>query len=234
MGIIRNNMEMPAKQSFPEMENNILNYWKSKGVFQKSLEARKGGERFSFYDGPPFATGLPHYGHILAMTIKDIVTRYQTMKGKYVPRRSGWDCHGLPVEYELEKELGIKNKTEIVKFGVDKFNTKARQIVLRYVNEWTATMTRMGRWIDTEGAYTTMSNDYIESVWWVFKQIWDKGLVYEDYRVSPYCPRCGTALSNFEMTQGYREITEESISYFSLITSSRSLAKIKNNGLLLS
>lgn len=202
---------MPAKQSFPEMENKVLHFWKEEKIFQKSLEVRQHGPRFSFYDGPPFATGLPHYGHILAMTIKDIVTRYQTMKGKYVPRRNGWDCHGLPVEYELEKELGIKNKTEIEKYGVDKFNAKAREIVLRYVDEWTSTITRMGRWIDTENAYTTMSNDYIESVWWVFKQIWEKGLVYRDDRVSPYCPRCGTGLSNFEMTQGYREITESSI-----------------------
>lgn len=204
-------MKKPSGESFPQIEERVLKFWKKAEIFDKSLEQRKNAPRFSFYDGPPFATGLPHYGHILAMTIKDVVTRYKTMQGFYVPRRNGWDCHGLPVEYELEKELGIKTKSDIEKMGVDVFNKKAREIVLRYVDEWTETMGRMGRWIDTKNAYTSMSNDYIESVWWVFKQIWDKGLVYKDFRVSPYCPRCGTALSNFEVTQGYKEVGDESV-----------------------
>ncbi len=204
-------MKKTTGETFPQIEEKVLAFWKDEGIFEKSLELRKDSPRYSFYDGPPFATGLPHYGHILAMAIKDVVTRYKTMQGFYVPRKNGWDCHGLPVEYELEKELGLKGKADIEKLGVDVFNQKARGIVMRYSSEWVKTIERMGRWIDTENAYKTMDNDYIESVWWVFKQIWDKGYVYKDYRVSPYCPRCGTTLSNFEVTQGYKDVKDESV-----------------------
>src|SRR3989344_9056240 len=138
--------QVSPKVDFPKLEHDILEYWKKNKIFEKSLEKRKKEKKFTFYDGPPFATGLPHYGHILAMTIKDMVTRYKTMRGYYVPRRAGWDCHGLPVEYELEKELGIKNRTEIVRtVGIETFNKKAREIVLRYTDEWVHTMRRMGR-----------------------------------------------------------------------------------------
>src|SRR3989338_2980771 len=161
------------KTHLPEIEHKHIEYWKRKGIFEKSVEQRKGKTKFVFFDGPPFANGLPHYGHIMALSLKDAVTRYFTMRGYYVPRRNGWDCHGLPVEYEIEKELGLKSKKEIVDYGVAKFNQKARQSVFRYSQVWTKTMQRLGRWMDFKNAYTTLDNDYIESVWWVLKQIHD-------------------------------------------------------------
>jgi len=197
------------KTSIPELEKEILKFWSSKQIFKKSLEQRKKAPQFTFYDGPPFANGLPHYGHILAMTIKDTVLRFKTMEGFSVPRRGGWDCHGLPVEYELEKQLGISGKPEIEKFGVKKFNEQAKASVFKYRQEWEKTMERMGRWIDWENAYTTMDRDYIESVWWVFKEIYKKGLIYQGYKTLPYCPRCGTPLSNFELNQGYKDNVED-------------------------
>ncbi len=209
---MRSPLKIPynPQASFAQLEEAVLLYWEKHGIFEKTLNRQssenKKRPQFNFYDGPPFATGLPHYGHILAMTIKDMVTRYKTMRGYYVPRRAGWDCHGLPVEYELEKELGIKNRTEIVRnVGIETFNKKAREIVLRYTDEWVHTMRRMGRWIATNDAYRSMDPAYVESVWWVFKQIYDKGLVYEGQRSMPYCPRCGTPLSNFETNLGYRD-----------------------------
>jgi len=209
---VRSPLKIPynPQASFAQLEEAVLLYWEKHGIFEKTLNRQssenKKRPQFNFYDGPPFATGLPHYGHILAMTIKDMVTRYKTMRGYYVPRRAGWDCHGLPVEYELEKELGIKNRTEIVRnVGIETFNKKAREIVLRYTDEWVHTMRRMGRWIATNDAYRSMDPAYVESVWWVFKQIYDKGLVYEGQRSMPYCPRCGTPLSNFETNLGYRD-----------------------------
>ena len=197
------------KKPIPELETEVLDFWKKNNIFQKSLDNRKNAPKFSFYDGPPFANGLPHYGHILAMTIKDTVTRFKTMEGFYVPRRGGWDTHGLPVEFELEKELGISGKPEIEKYGVAKFNQKARESVMRYTKQWEETMERMGRWIDYENAYATMDRDYIESVWWVFKEIYKKGLIYQGYKSLPYCPRCGTPLSNFELNQGYKDNVED-------------------------
>ncbi|MGA2667241.1 MAG: isoleucine--tRNA ligase [Patescibacteria group bacterium] len=193
------------KKPIPELEQDILDFWEKNRIFEKSLENRQDHPNFSFYDGPPFANGLPHYGHILAMTIKDTMTRFKTMEGFYVPRRGGWDTHGLPVEFELEKELGISGKNEIEKYGVARFNQKARESVMHYTKEWIKTIKRMGRWIDWENAYTTMDRDYIESVWWVFKEIYKKGLIYQGYKSLPYCPRCGTPLSNFELNQGYKD-----------------------------
>lgn len=201
--------DIDPKVSFPQLEEKILKFWQENQIFQKSLENRKDSPKFTFYDGPPFANGLPHYGHILAMTIKDTVCRFKTMEGFYVPRRGGWDTHGLPVEYEVEKELGISGKPEIEKYGIAHFNQKARQSVLRYTKEWIKTMERMGRWIDWQNAYTTMDRDYIESVWWVFAQIYNKGLIYQGYKSLPYCPRCGTPLSNFEVNQGYQDNVED-------------------------
>ncbi|MFA6567320.1 MAG: isoleucine--tRNA ligase [Victivallales bacterium] len=200
-----------SQVNFPEIEKNILKFWESEKVFEKSLDQRKGKGEFVFYDGPPFATGLPHYGHLLAGTIKDVVPRYQTMKGKYVDRVFGWDCHGLPVEYEMEKELGLSGKKAIESYGIDKFNESCRGIVLRYAGEWEKVVRRMGRWVDFSRGYRTMDLDYMESIWWVFKQLWDKGLIYEGYKILPYCPRCSTPLSNFEANQGYEEVEDPAI-----------------------
>ncbi len=198
--------------SFPKMEESILRFWDENEIFQKSISNREGSDEFVFYDGPPFATGLPHYGHILAGTIKDIIPRYQTMKGRKVERRFGWDCHGLPVEYEMEKELGISGKTQIEEFGIPKFNEACRGIVLRYTEEWRDVVTRMGRWVDFDDDYKTMDLDYMETIWWVFKQLWESGYVYEGYYILPYSPALATPLSNFEVNLGgYHEVTDPAI-----------------------
>lgn len=195
--------------NFPKLEEEILKFWQKEKIFEKSLENRKKAKKFTFYDGPPFATGLPHYGHILAMAIKDAITRLKTMQGFYVPRRLGWDTHGLPVEYELEKEIGSSGKKEIEKMGIDKFNEQCRGIVFRYTREWKKTIDRMGRWADKENTYATLNTDYMESIWWVFKSLWEKGLIYKGFRSMPYCPRCGTPLSNFETNLGYKDNIED-------------------------
>jgi len=198
--------------SFPKMEEAILKFWEDKGIFQRSIDQREGAPEYVFYDGPPFATGLPHFGHFVPGTLKDIIPRYQTMKGKKVDRRFGWDCHGLPVEYEMEKELGISGKTEIEKFGVSEFNEQCRSIVLRYTSEWQTVINRLGRWVDFDNDYKTMDPDYMESIWWVFKQLWDKGLVYEGHKILPYCPRCSTVLSNHELNLGgYQDVHDPAI-----------------------
>ncbi len=201
-----------SKTNFPRMEEGILKFWQDKDIFRKSLEIRKDAEEFVFYDGPPFATGLPHYGHFVPGTVKDIIPRYQTMKGKYVERRFGWDCHGLPVEYEMEKELGISGKNEIETFGIAKFNESCRSIVLRYTGEWRSIITRMGRWVDFDHDYKTMEPDYMESIWWVVKQLWDRKLMYEGFYILPYCPRCTTVLSNHELNLGgYKDVHDPAI-----------------------
>ena len=199
--------------NLPQIEEKILNFWEKKKIFKKSINQRKGGRFFTFYDGPPFATGLPHYGHILATTIKDAVTRYFTMRGFFVERRVGWDCHGLPVENLIEKELGLKSKKEIEKIGIKKFNQACQSSVFRCIKDWVMTLRRVGRWADYSNAYATMDKEYIESVWWVFKKLYDLGLVYQAFRVTPYCPRCGTPLSNFEVNQpdAYREVEDQSV-----------------------
>lgn len=192
-------------------EEKILKYWEERDIFHKSIKGRENCPYFSFYDGPPFATGKPHYGHILATTIKDTVLRYWTMRGYQAPRRVGWDCHGLPIENLIEKEMGIKNKKEIEEMGIDKFNDACRSSVFACVDDFEETLKRVGRWADYDKAYSTLENNYIESVWWVLKQLWNKDLVSKSYRVSPYCPRCGTTLSNFEVNQGYKEVKDKSI-----------------------
>ena len=197
--------------SFPALEAEILAFWDAHRTFEKSVEQRRDAPRFVFYDGPPFATGLPHYGHLLAGTIKDIVPRYWAMRGRYVERRFGWDCHGLPVEVEMERELGISGKRQIEEYGVAQFNEACRSIVLRYTQEWQETVRRMGRWVDFEHDYKTMQPDFMESIWWVFKQLWDKDLLYQGFTVQPYCPRCSTPLSNFEVNQGYRDVQDPSV-----------------------
>jgi len=199
------------RPDFPKLEEGILNFWRERGIFEKSLRLRRDCAEFVFYDGPPFATGLPHYGHLLAGTIKDIVPRYQTMRGYLVDRRFGWDCHGLPVEYEVEQDLNISGKTDIEQMGVDVFNEKCRSIVLRYTSEWRDIVTRMGRWVDFDRDYKTMEPSYMESIWWVFKRLWDEGLIYEGHKILPYCPRCATPLSNFETNQGYEDVTDPAV-----------------------
>ncbi len=193
------------KADFPKQEEEVLKYWNENKIFEKSISQREGAEEYVFYDGPPFATGLPHFGHFIPSTIKDIIPRYQTMKGKKVERRFGWDCHGLPVENLIEKELGINSKHEIEEYGIDKFNEKCKASVLKYTAEWRQTITRLGRWVDFDHDYKTMNPDYMESIWWVAKSLWDKGLIYEGKYILPYCPRCATVLSTHELAQGYKE-----------------------------
>jgi isoleucyl-tRNA synthetase len=198
-------MSESKKHFLAEIEEKMLDVWEKEKTFEKSLANRKGGELFSFYDGPPFANGTPHYGHLEQTTIKDTMTRYKTMRGYYVPRRVGWDTHGLPVEYAIEKEQGFKGKKDIVEFGIDKFNQLCRDSVFKYKDVWEKMFRRVGRWADYDNTYATLDESYIESVWWVFKTIYDKGYVYKDFRSSPYCPRCATPLSNFELNQGYQD-----------------------------
>ncbi|MDP3052824.1 MAG: class I tRNA ligase family protein [bacterium] len=194
-----------------ELEEKVLKFWQENKIFEKSLERRAKKPLFSFYDGPPFANGLPHYGHILATVIKDATTRFWTMAGFRVERRVGWDTHGLPVETEIEKQLNLKGKKDIEKFGIEKFNAACRDSVFRYKKEWEKTLERVGRWADYGNAYATLDNSYMESVWWVFKKLWEQKLIYKDFRVTPYCFRCGTPLSNFEVNQGYREAEDPSV-----------------------
>ncbi len=199
------------KVDFPRQEEEILKFWKKNDTFKKSVSQREGAEEYVFYDGPPFATGLPHFGHFIPSTIKDIIPRYQTMKGRKVERRFGWDCHGLPVENLIEKELGINSKHEIEEFGIDRFNDSCKASVLKYTAEWRETITRMGRWVDFDHDYKTMDADYMESIWWVAKTLWDKNLMYEGKYILPYCPRCSTVLSTHELAQGYKEKQDPAI-----------------------
>ncbi len=203
--------EPVRKADFPTEEQRVLAFWREQDIFAKTMAARSGGPEFVFYDGPPFATGLPHYGHLLAGAIKDVIPRYQTMQGKFVDRVFGWDCHGLPVENEMEKELQINSKHEIESYGVDRFNEACRGIVLKYTSEWEQVVERMGRWVDFDRGYRTMDLSYMESIWWVFKQLWDKDLIYEGDKIMWYCPRCATPLSNFEVNQGYRDTKDPAI-----------------------
>ena len=200
-----------VKYSFPEEEEKILKFWDEIDAFQTSLELRKDCPKFTFYDGPPFATGLPHYGHILAGTIKDIITRYAASTGHFVERRFGWDCHGLPVECEIDKKLNIKSSDDVHKIGIDTYNEECRKIVMRYSSEWERTVHRLGRWINFKNDYKTMYPWFMESVWWVFKQIFDKGLVYQGFKVMPYSTACHTPLSNFEASQNYKDVDDPSV-----------------------
>jgi isoleucyl-tRNA synthetase len=198
--------------NFPLQEEEIVRFWEEHQTFKKSVSERAHCPEYVFYDGPPFATGLPHFGHFVPGTIKDIIPRYKTMKGYHVERRFGWDCHGLPVENLIEKELGLDSKTDIERFGIANFNEACRSSVLRYVKEWQTTMTRAGRWVDFDDDYKTMEPDYMESIWWVMKSLWDKGLVYEGHYILPYCPRCSTVLSNHELQLGgYKDVHDPAI-----------------------
>jgi isoleucyl-tRNA synthetase len=195
-----------------ERELAILKFWQDHNIFQKSLDknptAEQGGKSFRYYDGPPYATGLPHMGNILPTALKDAIPRYKTMQGFHVPRTWGWDCHGLPIESLVEKKLGFKGKKDIEEFGVDKFNETARSSVFQFRENWMEIIPRLGRWVDMDNDYRTLDATFMESGLWAFKQLWDKGLVYDGYKVMPWCPHCGTVLSNYEVTEGYKEITD--------------------------
>ncbi|MDX9913790.1 MAG: isoleucine--tRNA ligase [Candidatus Moranbacteria bacterium] len=203
--------KVESNQKFPEMEKNVIDFWNENKIFEKSMENRKDSKEYTFYDGPPFATGTPHYGHLVGSLMKDIVPRYWTMRGYYVERKWGWDCHGLPIENIVEKELGSKKKKDIEEMGVDKFNELCRSKVLTYVDVWEKVVERMGRWADMKNAYRTMDKDYMESVWWVFKELWDRDLIYEDYRSMHICPRCETTLSQQEVSEGYKDVKDLSV-----------------------
>ncbi|WP_424184749.1 isoleucine--tRNA ligase [Actinokineospora sp. G85] len=202
---------VPAKVDLPAVERRIISWWKDNDVFRRSLERTAGGPSWVFYEGPPTANGHPGTHHIEARVFKDVLPRYRTMKGYSVPRRAGWDCHGLPVELAVEKELGISGKPDIEKIGIAEFNARCRESVQRHVGEFEALTERMGYWVDTEHPYRTMNPEYVDSVWWALKQIFDKGLLSEDYRVAPYCPRCGTTLSDHEVAQGYETVKDPSV-----------------------
>ncbi len=209
----QNTPPQSAAPNFNDMELGILEFWNQNQIFEKSLEQTKDGEKFIFYDGPPFATGTPHYGSILPTVIKDAIPRYQTMRGKYVRRRWGWDCHGLPIETLVEQKLGISGKKQIEELGVDKFNAACRENVLLYVAEWKKMVERVARWTEFDNSYKTMDTIYMESVWWGLKEIWNKDLIYEDNKVLMYCSRCETPVSNFEvaMDNSYKDVTENSV-----------------------
>ena len=196
---------------FAEREQEVLKYWKENRIFEKSLKFREGNESFTFYDGPPTANGKPHIGHIITRTIKDIIPRYKTMKGFDVLRKAGWDTHGLPVELEVEKLLGINGKSQIEDYGVEPFIQKCKESVWKYKHEWEEMSDRVGFWADMEDPYITYDNNYIESEWWALKQIWEKGLLYKGHKIVPYCPRCGTSLSSHEVAQGYKDVNEPSV-----------------------
>jgi isoleucyl-tRNA synthetase len=198
-------------QSFPELEEVVLARWRERDVFHESVRRREGAPRFVFYEGPPTANGRPGSHHVLARVFKDVFPRYKTMQGHQVHRKAGWDCHGLPVELEIERELGLSNKHEIEEYGVAEFNARCRESVLTYIEEWNALTDRIGFWVDSDDAYFTLEDEYIESVWWSLREVWRRGLLYQGHKVVPYCPRCGTALSSHEVAQGYRDVVDPSV-----------------------
>lgn len=196
---------------FPKLEKEILDFWEKNKIFEKSIESRPEDKPFIFYEGPPTANGKPGIHHVISRTIKDFVCRYRTMQGYRVSRKAGWDTHGLPVEIEVEKELGIQTKDQIDAYGVDKFNKKCRESVFRYLREWNEMTRRIGFWVDLENPYITYTNEYIETVWWLLAEMWKKGLLYQGFKILPYCPRCETALSSHETSLGYQEVTEKAL-----------------------
>jgi len=202
--------KVDSKVDLVKLEEKILSFWNSKKIFEKSLKKNEGGAKFVFYEGPPTANGAPGVHHVLSRVYKDIFPRFKTMKGYYVARKAGWDTHGLPVELEIEKKLGINSKDEIEKIGIEKFNRLCRESVMKYEEDWKKLTERIGFWLDMDNAYFTFKNEYIETVWWILKNIWDKDLLYEGHKIVPYCPRCGTPLSSHEIAQGYKEVEDYS------------------------
>ena len=217
---------IPAAVDLPAVEHSILKFWRDNSIFEKTVAAREGAPAWTFYEGPPTANGMPGTHHIEARVFKDLFPRFHTMKGKQVTRKAGWDCHGLPVEIAVEKELGFSGKGDIEKFGIAPFNDKCRESVQRHVSAFTDMTDRMGFWVDFDEAYWTMSPEYVESVWWSLKEIWKKGLLVQDHRVAPYCPRCGTGLSDHELAQGYETVTDPSVFVRFPVTSGE-LAELK-------
>jgi len=218
-----------SKVNFPQLEEKILSFWKSQNIFEQSVDARQGKPRFVLYEGPPTANGSPGIHHVLSRVFKDVIPRYKAMKGYFAPRIAGWDTHGLPVELEVEKELGLTSKKDIEDFGIAKFNARCRESVFRYLKDWEALTERIAFWIDLEHPYITMDNSYIESVWWAIKGMWDKGLIYQGHRVTPHCPRCGTSLSSHEVALGYEDNVEDPSVYikFKVVLSSLQSSEVR-------
>ena len=202
--------KVSTDMNFVEREKEVLDFWKREGIMEKSFHHRDGAERFTFFDGPPTANGRPHIGHIETRAIKDLIPRFQSMKGKDVLRKAGWDTHGLPVELEVEKLLGLDGKPQIEAYGIEPFIAECKKSVWKYQHEWEEMSDRVAFWADMKDPYITYKDDYIESEWWSLKEIWKKGLLYKGFKVVPYCPRCGTALSSHEVAQGYKEVSDVS------------------------
>jgi len=220
-----------SKMNYSEMEQGILQFWTDRSIFKKSMDSRLGKPQFTLFEGPPTANGIPGIHHVLARVFKDIIPRYKTMKGYYVPRKAGWDTHGLPVELEVEKELGLKSKTEIENYGIAEFNKKCKESVLRYIDEWKNLTDRIGYWTDMDHPYYTFDNSYIESCWWILKQLWERNLIYGGYRVTPHCPRCATSLSSHEVAQGYKEDTDDPSIFVKFKLTEDSVEKLAQYGL---
>ena len=202
--------KVSSELDFLAREEEVVRFWNERQIFQKSIDKREGGDVFTFYDGPPTANGKPHIGHIETRAIKDMIPRYQTMKGKKVLRKAGWDTHGLPVELEVEKQLGLDGKEQIESYGIEPFIKACKASVWKYKGEWEKMSERVGYWADMDDPYITYNDNYIESEWWSLKKIHEQGLLYKGHKVVPYCPRCGTALPSHEVSQGYKEVTEKS------------------------
>ena len=202
---------LPQNVSFPKLEEEVLERWRERDVFKESMRRREGAEPFVFYEGPPTANGRPGSHHVLARVFKDIFPRYQTMRGRYVERKAGWDCHGLPVEIAVEQQLGFTSKADIERYGIAEFNQKCRESVFEFLDDWTRLTERIGYWVDLEHPYRTLDNSYVESVWWALAQLWERDLLYEGHKVVPYCPRDGTALSSHEVAQGYKDVEDPSV-----------------------
>src|SRR3989338_4064457 len=200
-----------GRPNLPEREKEILVFWEKNDIFKKSLKKKAPKGSFVFFEGPPTANGKPGIHHAEARAFKDLIPRFRTMQGYRVERKGGWDTHGLPVELEVEKQLGFKSKKEIEEYGIAKFNAKCKESVWTYLKDWEEFTRRLGFWVDLENAYVTYAPEYVESLWWVIKQVWDKGLLYKDYRVPPHCPRCGTSLSSHELAQGYKDVKDLSV-----------------------
>ena len=198
-----------SRVSFPELDSNVLQLWKDKDVFHRTESERQDSPQFMLFEGPPTANGSPGIHHVLARVFKDVICRHRTMKGFRCLRKGGWDTHGLPVELEIEKELGLRSKREIEEYGIEKFNQQCRESVFRYVKDWEVMTDRIGYWVDMADPYVTLENGYIESGWWILKELWDKGLLYQDLRGTPHCPRCVTSLSSHEVALGYQENTPD-------------------------
>jgi len=209
MGVMEMFQPVSSKVSFPQVEEGILRLWRERAIFPKSIQQRPQDRTFIFYEGPPYANASPGIHHVLARVFKDVIVRYKTMRGYRVPRKAGWDTHGLPAELEVERSLGFKSKADIEAFGIEEFNRRCRENVFTYLKEWEALTERIAFWLDLEDAYITCTNQYIESCWWAVRQLWERGLVYQDYRVTPHCPRCGTSLSDHEVAQGYQDNTPD-------------------------